>query len=204
LLFAFSTAWAGYELEVGIPNQTGAEKGDAVGLAGYIRAIYLFALGAVGAAALLTLVISGLIYMLSDTVFSKEQAKDYIWGAIGGIVLAFAAYLILFTINPDLVKINPPGLEIELPEAAEKEVEVPYRTTKESEEACKNSCLPGKYVFDPVTKNCSCEILPGPEEKTKTCWCDRYKCYSSENKCPLFLGVPNCNKTIVPASTTCE
>src|SRR3989339_23152 len=99
LFFAFS-AWAGYKLEVGIPNQTGAEKGDEISLVGYIRAIYLFALGAVGGAALLMLVASGLVYMLSDTVFSKEQAKEYIWGAISGLVLAFAAYLILNTINP--------------------------------------------------------------------------------------------------------
>lgn len=115
LFFPFATALAGYELEVGIPSipgqpDSGAKAGTDIGLTEYVRRIYLFALGAVGGAALLTLVISGVIYMLSDTIFTKEQAKDRIWGAIGGIVLAFAAYLILNTINPDLVRLGSPTL----------------------------------------------------------------------------------------------
>ncbi|MFH1671355.1 MAG: hypothetical protein ABH889_01085 [Candidatus Portnoybacteria bacterium] len=105
LLFALNI-WAGYELEVGIPNQQGAQAGSEVGLADYIRYIYLSALGAVGVAALGALIIGGFIYMLSDLVTTKEEAKKYIWGAIWGLLLGLAAYLILYTINPDLVSLN--------------------------------------------------------------------------------------------------
>ena len=98
--------WAGYKLEVGIPNQQGAQAGSEVGLADYIRYIYLSALGAVGVAALGALIIGGFIYMFSDLVTTKEEAKKYIWGAIWGLLLGLAAYLILYTINPDLVSLN--------------------------------------------------------------------------------------------------
>ena len=42
------------------------------------------------------------------------EANDIIWKAILGLVLAFSAYLILYTINPDLVSLNffPEHLEI--------------------------------------------------------------------------------------------
>ena len=115
LFLVFSNVWAEYKLEVGIPGQI--DKGEEVGLADYVRSIYLFALGAIGVVALGALVFGGLTYMLSDTLTSKEEAKKWIWGAIGGLVLGFSSYLILNTINPDLVRINPPSLELELPQA---------------------------------------------------------------------------------------
>ncbi len=105
------TALAGYKLEVGIPDQPKAAAGEEVDLSDYIRYIYLFALGAVGVAALGTLVVAGLIYMLSDLVTNTEEAKKYIWGAVWGLLLALAAYLILYTINPDLIRLRSPNLD---------------------------------------------------------------------------------------------
>ncbi len=125
LLFLFLisfNAWAGYEIEVGLPDTA---KGTPLTLTDYLRKIYLIGLGAVGVAALLMMVISGFVYMLSDTVTSKEKARDYIVGAISGLVLALSSYLILYTINPDLVnwklelfdinvsEIEPGGVEYE-------------------------------------------------------------------------------------------
>ena len=105
-LFTFFTASAGYKLEVAIPGVAETEPS----LSSYIRYLYLFGLGAVSLAALGTLVIGGFMYMGGDTVTSKEKAKEYIWGALSGLVLALAAYLILYTINPDLLKNEPPVL----------------------------------------------------------------------------------------------
>ena len=42
---------------------------------------------------------------------SKDEAKKWIWGALSGLILALAAYLILNTINPDLVSLTPPALQ---------------------------------------------------------------------------------------------
>lgn len=113
LLLMVNFALAGYEIETTIPTTQGtllAEEGQEYDLITYIKYIYLFGISLVGVAALLSLVISGLMYMLSDTVVSKEDARKYIWGAISGLILALAAYLILYTINPNLIKLNPPQM----------------------------------------------------------------------------------------------
>ena len=100
-LFVVLASQAAYEIEVSLPG--GAAAGTEVTLIEYIRYIYLFGLGLVGIAALGGLVYGGFVYMLSGTVTSKDEAKKWIWGAISGLILALAAYLILNTINPDLV-----------------------------------------------------------------------------------------------------
>jgi ABC-type Na+ efflux pump permease subunit len=122
----------GYEIEVSIPSfGDGAKAGQKVTLIDYVRYIYLFALAAVGVTALGVLVYGGFQYMASDLVTSKEEAKKWIWGALSGLVLALAAYLILNTINPDLVKIKEPELpEIKLPEAQTKEFKSKEETAK--------------------------------------------------------------------------
>ncbi len=108
-LFIAHFALAAYEIEVSLPG--GAAAGDEVTVTEYIRYIYLFGLGLVGIAALGGLVYGGFMYMLSGTITSKDEAKKWIWGAISGLILALAAYLILNTINPDLV-----NLQLILPE----------------------------------------------------------------------------------------
>lgn len=105
-LFFVHFVLAGYKIEVDIPG--GPAAGTPVTLTEYIRYIYLFGLSLVGVAALGALVYGGFTYMLSGTVTKKEEAMKYIWGAISGLVLGLAAYLILNTINPDLVSLKPP------------------------------------------------------------------------------------------------
>jgi len=95
---------AGYQIEVSLPGGEVSE-GDEVSLQTYIGTIYTMGLGAVGIAALGALVYGGFLYMLSDTITSKDKAKEYIYGALSGLVLGLAAYLILNTINPELI--NP-------------------------------------------------------------------------------------------------
>ncbi len=112
MFFAF-TALAAYEIEVSIPAISGeaASSGDVVSLTQYIRYLYMFGLGLIGITALGALVIGGFMYMGAETVTTKDQAKGYINGAISGLILGLAAYLILYTINPDLInfKITPPA-----------------------------------------------------------------------------------------------
>jgi len=107
MLIAFNV-YAGYKIEVTIPH--GPKAGTEPTLSSYIRGIYVFALALVIIAALGTLVVGGFMYMLSGTITTQEKAKEYIWAAIGGLILALAAYLILYTINPDLTKLKEPDL----------------------------------------------------------------------------------------------
>ncbi|MBU2068114.1 hypothetical protein KKE13_00835 [Patescibacteria group bacterium] len=107
-LFMVSDSQAGFELQVDYPTIQGAEASTE--LAGYIRYLYLFGLSAVGIVALGSLVIGGFLYMGADTVTTKDRAREYIQGAILGLLIGLGAYLILNTINPDLLKNKPPTL----------------------------------------------------------------------------------------------
>ena len=101
LLFIVSDIQAEYTFQVDYPVIQGESPTGE--LASYIKYIYLLSLGLVGLAALGALVYGGFMYMLSGTITSKEEAKSWIKGAISGLLLALAAYLILNTINPELV-----------------------------------------------------------------------------------------------------
>lgn len=107
-------ACAEYTLEMDYPSVGGV--GPQGGLVSYIRYIYLFALGTVGLATFGAMVYGGFLYMLSGTnIVSQQEAKDWMRGAISGLVLALAAYLIMNTINPDLVSIKAPNVSIPAP-----------------------------------------------------------------------------------------
>ncbi|MEI6650412.1 MAG: pilin [Candidatus Moraniibacteriota bacterium] len=76
-------------------------------MADYIQAIYKFALWSVGIAAMFMLAIGGMMYLTSAGNTSQTgSAKKVIEDAVVGLVLAFVAWLILYVINPDLVKVN--------------------------------------------------------------------------------------------------
>ena len=75
----------------------------------YVQALYNFGIAAIGIAALIMLGIGGFMYITSAGNASRmETAKEYIWDAIIGLILALSAYLILYTINPDLVRLIRP------------------------------------------------------------------------------------------------
>ena len=72
-----------------------------------VSQIYVWSLGIATLLALLMVIVGGYYVMTSSG--NAEQAtkgKEYITGAIIGLVLLFGAYLLLQTINPDLVNFN--------------------------------------------------------------------------------------------------
>ncbi|OGE83684.1 MAG: hypothetical protein A3B10_04485 [Candidatus Doudnabacteria bacterium RIFCSPLOWO2_01_FULL_44_21] len=72
-----------------------------------INQIYVWSLGVGGLLALLMVIFGGYMYMTAAG--NAEQASkgvEMLWGAIIGLALLFGAYLLLRTINPDLVNFN--------------------------------------------------------------------------------------------------
>lgn len=72
-----------------------------------VNQIYVWSLGIASLLALLMMVLGSYYYMTSQG--NAEQAgkgKDMIIQSLMGIVLLFAAYLLLNTINPDLVNLK--------------------------------------------------------------------------------------------------
>lgn len=104
LLFIFFTNTVmadGYSTQGRIP---GIEYGSDLGV--FIKSIYNWGIGIVGILALAQLVIGGVQYMMSGAVDKTQAAKDRIFNALIGVVMALTSYLIIYTINPELVKVG--------------------------------------------------------------------------------------------------
>lgn len=81
--------------------------------AGYIARIYIFGLMIAGLAAFGGIIYGSLKYVLSaGNIGSQQDAKDQITNAVLGLVLLLGAYIVLYTINPDLVNLRNPQLEV--------------------------------------------------------------------------------------------
>ncbi len=93
-------------------------------LARQVSNLYNWAIGAGAIVALGIIIYGGVLYSASAGNASRiGEAKTWIQSAIFGLILLFSSYLILFTINPNLVKlediflkknvpINPSGIEL--------------------------------------------------------------------------------------------
>ncbi len=81
----------------------------------FILNLYKFGIWTIGIAALLMIIIGGFNYIASVNIGNTSKtdtAKKMIIDAVSGLILAMFAYLLLFVINPDLVKINLSMFEI--------------------------------------------------------------------------------------------
>jgi len=96
-----------YTFEVGIPGVISAGHTAGVnGLPDLLKKIvfFLYIIGAI--IAFVTILLAGFKYMTSQGNMSKtKDAVDQITKALIGLFLMLSAYLILYTINPDLVKL---------------------------------------------------------------------------------------------------
>lgn len=98
-----------YSLLEKIPGISGTQ----FNLTQYIAAIYKLAIWIVGLSALFMFLIGAFMYMLSAGNTSKMgSGKDIMTDALIGLVLALASYLILYVINPDLLKLKLSSLSL--------------------------------------------------------------------------------------------
>jgi hypothetical protein len=103
LIFAQEQEGQGYILLEPLPTSYGEIGGTD--LAGYLEWLFTFAISIAGILAVLMIVIGGMQYITAYGNPSRiENAKNRITQALIGLLLAVSAWLILYTINPDLVK----------------------------------------------------------------------------------------------------
>lgn len=95
------------------PGAGGVKAGDGGGKSGdggvkppsnILRSVYFLFLGFVGIAALFALTMGGVMWMFSSSLTSTEQARKWITNAIWGLAIAALSFLLLRTINEDLVR----------------------------------------------------------------------------------------------------
>ena len=86
------------------PNCSGLScKAD---LASYIPGLFKLVIGLAAVLAVGFIIWGGIQYITTDAVTGKEEGKKRIRDAIIGLVMIIGAYLILYTINPNLLQFN--------------------------------------------------------------------------------------------------
>ncbi|MBY0376503.1 D-alanyl-D-alanine carboxypeptidase family protein [Patescibacteria group bacterium] len=98
-----ATGCTGNQLTSFDPSQEDA-NGRNVALGIYLNIMIKIIIGIAAVLAMVMIVIGGIEYMTSELISSKEAGKQRITNAVFGLILAMASYLILNTINPDLLK----------------------------------------------------------------------------------------------------
>lgn len=89
------------------PKINNSQLGAEATLPDLINYIYKFALGICGLTALVSIILAAAQYALSAGDSSKMgEAKNKITQALLGILILLFSYLILYTINPDLVSLT--------------------------------------------------------------------------------------------------
>ncbi len=96
-----------YETEIAIPGMPVKVKADSHLLGDYISNLYKYLLYVAGVLAVVVIMVGGLQWITAGGNQSKiGEAKERIIGAIIGLFLALGSYLLLYTLNPELVKVD--------------------------------------------------------------------------------------------------
>lgn len=92
------------------PLESGVFDGFGEGIASgssdlsvFLGQAFQFGLAIAAALTVIMIVWGGVEYMLTDSVFSKEDGKKKIKEALLGLGLALVSWLILYIINPDIL-----------------------------------------------------------------------------------------------------
>ncbi|MDI6602716.1 MAG: C39 family peptidase [Patescibacteria group bacterium] len=101
------------KLEIEYPEIFGLKPETLeIGLAEYIRYIFSFSVAIIGLILFGSLIRGGILYLISTGNVAKlKEARDQISSAFLGAILLLSGYLILTTINPELVKFEFPPLK---------------------------------------------------------------------------------------------
>lgn len=91
-------------------------------IAEYINGLYKYGFGIAGILAAIMLMAGGVIWLISAGDASKiTQAKDLMTGSVVGLIILSTSYIILSTINPQLVSLKPISIKM-VERLAESEV----------------------------------------------------------------------------------
>ena len=95
-----------YQLLAPLPGYVQNTTGNKTNASLYITGIFTLIIAIAGLLAVIAIIFGGIKYMSTDAFTGKSEAKATIEHAIWGLLLAVSAWLILNTINPNLVNFN--------------------------------------------------------------------------------------------------
>ena len=95
-----------YKLINPIGNIAEVQDQDSGGLSNFFNLLIKIVIALAGAIAVLMVIVGGIQYLGTDSIWEKGESVSRMTGAIGGIILLLCSYTILYIINPDLVNIR--------------------------------------------------------------------------------------------------
>lgn len=175
-------------LESGIPGQLPPGTTTPNSIAQYINYLYLFVLGVVGIAVFASLVFWGVVWISSGIADKRGMALGKIKDAFTGLAIALGAYIILNTINPDLLTLK---------DLSENRVKITTKTKT-------SSMLEAKRVWYCFG------AAPVGAQKVEDSECinaepfNRYCGLNSVKACFRIITVPTIEFTSSPMASTCQ
>ncbi len=88
------------------PTAFGGNLTASTTLGQFLSEAFQFGLAIAAALAVIMIVWGGVEIMLSESPMGKTNGKEKVWNAIWGLVLALVSWLILYTINPEILNWN--------------------------------------------------------------------------------------------------
>lgn len=97
-----------YQMLAPIPQLGASSDGNTTvtNIQTFIPQAIKLLIGFAGAAAVFRIMYGGWLYMSSEAFGKKSDAKKVMTNAVIGLILTLGAYTIIYTINPELVKVN--------------------------------------------------------------------------------------------------
>ncbi len=135
-------------------------------IAKYIKAIYTYAIGIVGILAAIVLMFGGVLWITAGGNNERiSNAKSWIAASLSGLVLALCSYMILYTINPNLVQFK----DIVVNDVTDTSLEgcclYVYKLESSCKDKKKSDCIP-------------------PSDNTTADWIgSNYKCNETKKAC---------------------
>lgn len=95
-----------YQQLAPITDPSSGKEIDTTSFSTYMQAIYRIGIGACFALGVIMFVWAGIEYIITESIYGKSDAKNRITSALTGLAIALVSYLMLQTINPDLLNIQ--------------------------------------------------------------------------------------------------
>jgi len=173
---------------------------DTKPIADYIKTWFKYLSGVAGILATVFMMIGGLLWLTAGGSADKiSTAKSFITSSITGLLLAFGAYLLLSTINTDLVNLRTTSIaQIKLAPTSENNPNC-YISGASNEMGYKDingKCQPLKAEGESCTDNVQCVSAK----------CNAGKCFSVAGSCtaPSFIvGMANFADAQKQCTTQC-
>ncbi|OGG55192.1 hypothetical protein A3D62_02655 [Candidatus Kaiserbacteria bacterium RIFCSPHIGHO2_02_FULL_49_11] len=79
---------------------------NTTNLSDFLNAAFKLGLAVAGTLAVVMITIGGIEYMTLESISGKSDAKNKIWNAVIGLLIALLIWIILYTINPNLIRFD--------------------------------------------------------------------------------------------------